>query len=102
MQPNHNEKRAYAIVLYGATSFVGKITAHYLAEFLSNAKDTNGTDNGTNVTWAIAGRDEDKLNELQSTLTSKVDIIVANSNDAASLDVMTKQTQVIISTVGPY
>ena len=91
-------KRPYAVVLYGATSFVGQITAHYLTEFLSNAKDKNGA----NVTWAIAGRDKEKLNELQSKLASKVDIIIANSDDAASLDKMTKQTQVIISTVGPY
>lgn len=93
-----SEKRPYAVVLYGATSFVGKITAHYLVEFLSNTKDKNGN----NVSWAIAGRDQEKLNELQSELTSEVDIILANSKDAASLDEMTKQTQVIISTVGPY
>ena len=93
-----SDKRPYAVVLYGATSFVGQITAHYLTEFLSNAKDKNGA----NVTWAIAGRDKEKLNELQSKLASKVDIIIANSDDAASLDKMTKQTQVIISTVGPY
>ncbi len=93
-----SDKRPYAVVLYGATSFVGQITAHYLTEFLSNAKDKNGA----NVTWAIAGRDEEKLNELQSKLASKVDIIIANSDNAASLDKMTKQTQVIISTVGPY
>ena len=92
------ESRPYAVVLYGATSFVGKITAHYLTNFLSNAKDKNGA----NVTWAIAGRDEEKLNKLQSELESPVDIIIANSNDASSLDEMTKQTQVIISTVGPY
>ena len=93
-----SNNRPYAVVLYGATSFVGKITAHYLTEFLSNAKDASGA----NVTWAIAGRDEAKLNELQSELKSKVDIIIANSNDSASLDEMTTQTQVIISTVGPY
>lgn len=93
-----SEKRPYAVVLYGATSFVGKITAHYLVEFLSNNKDKNGN----NVSWAIAGRDQEKLNELQSELTSEVDIIIANSKDAASLDEMTTQTQVIISTVGPY
>ena len=95
---SNTEERSYAVVLYGATSFVGKITAHYLTSFLSNAKDKNGA----NVTWAIAGRDEDKLNKLQSELESPVDIIIANSEDAASLDKMTKQTQVIISTVGPY
>ena len=97
-QSTSSEKRLYAVVLYGATSFVGQITAHYLTEFLSNTKDKNGA----NVTWAIAGRDEEKLNELQSKLASKVDIIIANSDDTASLDKMTKQSQVIISTVGPY
>lgn len=95
---SNSDKRAYAVVLYGATSFVGQITAHYLAEFLSANKDKNSD----TVNWAIAGRDQEKLNELQSNLSSKVNIIVANSDDAASLDAMTEQTQVIISTVGPY
>ncbi|OLF37690.1 saccharopine dehydrogenase [Psychrobacter sp. Cmf 22.2] len=104
------QKRTYAVVLYGATSFVGQITAHYLAQFL--ADNSKQSDEGSqSVTWAIAGRDQEKLEKLQSELSSaqqngdseaKVDIIVANSNDDASLDKMTKQTQVIISTVGPY
>mgnify|MGYP003624412618 FL=1 len=97
-QQDTSDNRPYAVILYGATSFVGQITAHYLTNFLSNAKNKDGS----NVTWAIAGRDEKKLNELQSTLESKVDIVIANSNNPASLDEMTKQTQVIISTVGPY
>lgn len=99
-------KRAYTVVLYGATSFVGQITAHYLAQFLSEQKADNKS---KSVTWAIAGRDEDKLKILQDKIvskqgydTDKVDIIIANSEDEASLDAMTKQTQVVISTVGPY
>lgn len=104
------QKRAYAVVLYGATSFVGQITAHYLAQFLADKENQNGSDSEP-VIWAIAGRDQEKLEKLQAELSSaqkdekakaKVDIIVADSNDDASLDEMTKQTQVIISTVGPY
>ncbi|WP_440455034.1 saccharopine dehydrogenase family protein [Psychrobacter sp. ASPA161_9] len=104
------QKRSYAVVLYGATSFVGQITAHYLAQFLADKDNQNGPDSEP-VTWAIAGRDQEKLEKLQTELSAaqkggkaeaKVDIIVANSNDDASLDEMTKQTQVIISTVGPY
>ena len=98
LKQSNTDNRPYAVILYGATSFVGQITAHYLTNFLSNAKNKDGS----NITWAIAGRDEDKLNTLQSKLESKVDIIIANSKDPASLDDMTKQTQVIISTVGPY
>ena len=104
------QKRSYAVVLYGATSFVGQITAHYLAQFLADKDNQNGPDSEP-VTWAIAGRDQEKLEKLQTELSAaqkggkaeaKVDIIVANSNDDATLDEMTKQTQVIISTVGPY
>ena len=105
--------RPYAIVLYGATSFVGQITAHYLAEFLAADASTASKDQQPTkpVAWAIAGRDEDKLKKLQAEINkaqgpaksiAMIDIIVANSNDDASLDAMTKQTQVIISTVGPY
>ena len=103
----NTDKRAYTIVLYGATSFVGQITAHYLAQFLTEQKTNE--DASHSVTWAIAGRDEDKLKKLQDEIVSKqgnkadkVAIIIANSNDEASLDAMTKQTQVLISTVGPY
>lgn len=102
----NTDKRTYTVVLYGATSFVGQITAHYLAQFLSEQKKDNSS---KSVTWAIAGRDEDKLKKLQDEIASKqdedadkVDIIIANSDDDASLDAMTQQTQVIISTVGPY
>ena len=102
----NTDKRAYTVVLYGATSFVGQITAHYLAQFLAEQKTDNPS---KSVTWAIAGRDEDKLKKLQNEIASKqhedadeLDIIIANSNDDASLDAMTQQTQIIISTVGPY
>ncbi|MGM8898042.1 MULTISPECIES: saccharopine dehydrogenase family protein [unclassified Psychrobacter] len=104
------QQRTYAVVLYGATSFVGQITAHYLAQFLADTSKQSDADSQS-VTWAIAGRDQEKLEKLQSELSSvqqngdtkaKIDIIVANSNDDASLDKMTEQTQVIISTVGPY
>lgn len=102
----NTDKRAYTVVLYGATSFVGQITAHYLAQFLT---EQQADDKSKSVTWAIAGRDEDKLKKLQDEILSKqgnkadkVAIIIANSNDEASLDAMTKQTQVLISTVGPY
>ena len=92
------DNRPYAVVLYGATSFVGQITAKYLSQFLADSND---------VEWAIAGRDEEKLKKLQSEISDsgsakKVDIIIANSNDEASLDEMTKQANVVISTVGPY
>lgn len=120
-QQSNSQKRPYSIILYGATSFVGQITAHYLTAFLSSSKDQDDSNSKNSdsekqaskptVKWAIAGRDADKLKKLQAELSNaqkssdsfgQIDIIIADSNDDASLDEMTKQTQVIISTVGPY
>ena len=111
-------EQPYTLILYGATSFVGQITAHYLATFLAKSSQENDSvDNKaaqTPVTWAIAGRDADKLKKLQDRLMSqnknnegqvnesKIDIIIADSTDESSLDKMTAQANVIISTVGPY
>ena len=95
-------ERPYTVVLYGATSFVGQITARYLSQFLAENKNADGSD----ISWALAGRDEEKLKKIQSEISSaasdKIDIIIANSNDEASLDKMTSQAKVVISTVGPY
>ena len=42
-QQDTSDNRPYAVILYGATSFVGQITAHYLTNFLSNAKNKDGS-----------------------------------------------------------
>jgi short subunit dehydrogenase-like uncharacterized protein len=91
MNSNH-----YDLVLYGATSFVGQITARYLLQKLGSRGD---------VKWAIAGRSQSKLTELKGSLgAAAVDlpVIVADSSDSDSLDQLCKQTRVVISTVGPY
>ena len=95
--------RPYTVILYGATSFVGQITAHYLAKFLQ----------GKSTRWAIAARSAVKLERLKDDLSkvseshkspafSVPDTVIANSDDPASLSEMCQQGQVIISTVGPY
>ena len=96
---DNKTERPYALILYGATSFVGQITARYLARFLSGQEHQD-------IKWAIAGRSVGKLEKLEAQLIKehniKIDMVLADSDDAASLDKMTAQTKVIISTVGPY
>ena len=90
-----NSKK-FDMVLYGATSFVGQITARYLLQEIGLSGD---------ITWAIAGRSESKLTELKTSLgpTAKdLPVILADSADDKSLDQLCLQTRVIISTVGPY
>lgn len=85
----------FDIVVFGATSFVGQILTQYLFEHYQD-KD---------VTWAIAGRSETKLNELKTNLAGdaiNIPTIIADASDENALRLMCQQTKVIISTVGPY
>jgi short subunit dehydrogenase-like uncharacterized protein len=60
--------------------------------------------------WAIAGRDAKKLATVKQKLSSHLDektaeepdIILADACDQQSLQKMTSQTRVVITTVGPY
>ncbi|PNK61036.1 saccharopine dehydrogenase family protein [Psychrobacter sp. FDAARGOS_221] len=94
-----SQQRQFDIVLYGATSFVGQLVAAYLQRFLTDVNDNNQQ----SVRWAIAGRNQDKLNQVKKDIGNPdIETIIADSEDATSLDQMTAQTKVIISTVGPY
>ena len=86
----------YDLVVFGATSFVGKILSRYLFE-------TCGT--GQSVNWAIAGRSSAKLDALKAELGSGADnlpVIVADAADEDAMHSLCEQTRVVISTVGPY
>ena len=90
------DSKSLDIILFGATSFVGKITTQYLLTEIGL---------GNNVKWAIAGRSLQKLKQLKAELGSKAEaipVIVADSSDSASLTKMCQQTRVVLSTVGPY
>lgn len=90
-------QRDFDIVLYGATGFVGELTAQYLAE---NAP--------AELKWALAGRNPGKLSKLRSELASinpalaELPLIAADAEDATSLEDLAQSTRVLISTVGPY
>lgn len=90
------EKAQYDVVVFGATSFVGKILSRYLV-------DTFGTKG--ELKWAAAGRSLAKLEKLKTALGRKatqMPLIVADSEDEASLAAMCAQTRVVVTTVGPY
>ena len=82
--------RKYQIILYGATGFTGKLCAEYLQ---SNYPD---------LVWAIAGRNEQKLKELKNELGLECNILVASAEDKAALNNITSQTDVVLSTAGPF
>ncbi len=86
--------RELDIVVFGATGFVGVLTAAYLAE---NAPA------GTRI--ALAGRNEAKLERTRASLPPAAHdwpLIVADADSPASLDAMAARTRVVCTTVGPY
>lgn len=90
-------ERPYDIVLFGATGFTGTLVAEELARCAATEK----------FRWAIAGRSAEKLEEVRRVVAdanprSMPGVIIANIEDAASLQAMAAQGRVVITTVGPY
>lgn len=85
--------RPYDIVLFGATGFVGALTAEYLAAHAPEG-----------LRWAVAGRDERKLEQLRERLPGGADIGVlrADTSDPASLRALAEHARVVATAVGPY
>ena len=84
----------YDLVLIGATGFTGKLVAEYLAlEYGVKNK---------NFVWAIAGRSQNKLNDLKFFLkdidpeAEDLPTLIADNHDRSSLDSITSVTRVII------
>jgi len=90
--------REFDVVVWGASGFTGELVAEYLA-------NTYGV--GGDLRWAIAGRNPDKLEQVREThlpaaKRKQLPVIIADSNDPASLAAMVARTAVICTTVGPY
>lgn len=85
--------RPYDIVLFGATSFAGALTAEYLAAHAPEG-----------LRWAIAGRSAQKLERLRERLTggAEVGVLRADVSDPASVRALAEQARVVATTVGPY
>ena len=86
-------KPEFDIVLFGATSFVGQITARYM----------HGAYADEGLSWAVAGRSEGKLARvIAENGLDGIPRILADSHDEASLRAMCERARVVVSTVGPY
>jgi len=91
-------KRTFDLILYGATGFVGRRAAAYLAQHPMRRK----------LRWAIAGRDAGKLAALREELEGDAAsvtlpaLVIADSHDAAAVEAMAASTRVLISTAGPF
>ncbi|MFC9944926.1 saccharopine dehydrogenase family protein [Streptomyces pratensis] len=97
MNRQNGAERPYDVVLFGATGFVGALTAEYLA---AHAPD--------GCRWALAGRSRGKLEQLRERLTEShphcadLPLLTADADDAGALRELAESSHVVASTVGPY
>ena len=90
-----NDQKKYDFVIYGASGFTGKLVVEYsLEKYLDH----------DNITWAIAGRNLEKLENLKNKLNipDHIDIIHVDSNEQESIDNLVTNTKCVLTTVGPY
>jgi len=87
-------KKEFDVIIWGASGFTGKLVCEYIfKKFRTNNE----------LKWAMAGRDLSKLELVRAEIADHtVPIVIAESNDIKSLDLMTQRTKVVCTTVGPY
>ncbi len=88
-----SRSRDLDVVVYGATGFVGRLTAEYLARHAPE---------GTRI--GLAGRSAEKLRRVRESLpgADAWPILVASADDPDSLTALADATHVVVTTVGPY
>src|SRR5213594_1574953 len=82
-------ERGLDVVVYGATGFVGRLTAEYLARSAPRE-----------VRIGLGGRSQSKLEQVRSSLGARAadwPLVVADSSDAGAIEQLANAT-----TVGPY
>jgi saccharopine dehydrogenase-like NADP-dependent oxidoreductase len=88
------QSREHDVVVFGATGFVGKLTAAYLVEHAPP---------GTRI--ALAGRSAEKLARVREELGPRAAgcaVVVADSHDEAAITALARSARVVATTVGPY
>ena len=89
-----NPTKEFDIIVWGASGFTGRLVAAYLFKQYGTQGD---------LKWAMAGRNQEKLTAVRAEVAdSSVPIVLADSDDEASLKVMILRTKVVCTTVGPY
>ncbi|MEU9242916.1 saccharopine dehydrogenase NADP-binding domain-containing protein [Streptomyces sp. NPDC048385] len=85
--------RPYDLVLFGATGFVGELTAEYLAAHAPKG-----------LRWAVAARDGRRLEALRERLPggAGVGLLRADAAEPATIRALAEHARVVASAVGPY
>ena len=90
MSKTSRENREFDVIIWGASGFTGRIATNYM-----HAQYGEG-----NIRWAIAGRNQAKLDSVRN--QRDIDVLIAESDDEESLRELVQKTKVLLTTVGPY
>lgn len=90
--PNSKE---FDLVVYGASGFTGRLVAEYLVKQYAN---------DSSLKWAMAGRNQEKLAQVRDEIGAPADtaLVIADADNAASMQNMLNRTRLVLTTVGPY
>jgi short subunit dehydrogenase-like uncharacterized protein len=86
--------RTHDLVVFGATGFVGRLLAAYLAEHAPPG-----------LRIALAGRSRTRCEEVRRGLPAAARdwaVLEADASDPAAMAALAAQTRVVVTTVGPY
>ncbi|GFR43446.1 hypothetical protein Agub_g4528 [Astrephomene gubernaculifera] len=89
--------RPYQVVVWGASGFTGRLVCEHIA------RDYQGK-----IRWAMAGRDQKKLEQVRSELSTinpavkDVPILTADARDAPAVGSVVRQAEVVLATAGPF
>jgi short subunit dehydrogenase-like uncharacterized protein len=83
-------EKEYDLLVFGATSFTGALVVEYLNENYSGLK------------WAIAARNQEKMDAVKTELECDVPTILLDSTKMKDIEKAIGMTNLILTTVGPY
>ena len=95
MTENNNQRR-YDVTVWGASGFTGRLVTEYLFGKYGI---------GSELRWAIAGRNREKLESICSELgieSGSLPIVISDSFDVQSMKDLARNSKVVLTTVGPY
>ena len=85
----------FDVIIYGASGYTGRLVAEYMQKQYGAGGD---------VSWAMAGRSEEKLAAVRDEIgvSSDIPLVVADAADPAQVKAMAERAKCICTTVGPY
>ena len=87
--------KEFDLIVFGATGFTGRLVAEYLTAHYGA---------GSDITWAMAGRNMAKLEQVRAQIGApdSIALIAADAADSAALATLVARAKAVITTVGPY